>query len=145
MQWCVSASSVISWIICTDCLCSCTNFVNVAASETRSGGNIYPSSIPAFCCLFHPSPGGIIHYFLSSCLWFGRSNILPQERSENEVVSMVTRGANNGRRVLLTPVSNAYVDQPAQRKRNNNNNVSGTLMMEAAVLMLPVCHSLFHI
>lgn len=106
------ASLMISLSKWTDFLYCCTNFISVAASETLSHivaqanflwglcRNIYPSSTPVFCCLFHHSPGDIIHYFLSSCLWFGWSNIMHQQCSENEVVSMVTCGANNGRRVV---------------------------------------------
>lgn len=41
---------------------------------------------------------------------------------------MVTRGANNGRRVVLTPISKAAVDQPAQRKRKDN--VSGPMNID---------------
>lgn len=106
------ASPRISLSKWTDFLCCCTNFISVAASETLSHivaqanflwglcRNIYPSSTPVFCCLVHHSPGDIIHYFLSSCLWLGWSNIMHQQCSENEVVSMVTCGANNGRRVV---------------------------------------------
>lgn len=44
-------------------------------------------------------PDSIIHYFLSSHLWFG-SCFLHQQHGENEAVSMVTCRATRGRRVV---------------------------------------------
>lgn len=66
---------------------------------------------------FH-SPDGIIHYFLSSRLWFG-SCFLHQQHSENEAVSMVTCRATRGRRVVGA-LSQVLVSIGQRRKRNGN-------------------------
>lgn len=134
----ILASAMISLIIWTDFLCCCTNSIHVAASEPLSHTvalanflwglcrNIYPSSTPVFLSLISPFTRRH-HYFLSSCLYFGWSNILHQQRWKWGRLHG-NMWSQQWSTCSLTPISNAFVDQPAQRKRNNN--VSGPMNID---------------
>lgn len=102
LSWCCTSLINAVWFITHPNVTSETLAHIVSADNFLWGlyQSIYPSSTPVPNGLFHRSPGDIIPISFPPAFGLDGPCILPQQHSENEVVSMVTCGANNGRRAV---------------------------------------------